>query len=330
MLSKETIASVLRESLRPLHEFFIDPLVTEIMVNPGGCVFVERAGEMVDMDPMRLNRNDIEKAITALGKSVGQYLEPNTGRCVISATAEGNLRIAGSLEPASHGGPSLSIRKHPDAGTRPDLEDLVEKGMLSSSLADRLVQLFVEERLNFMIAGPTGSGKTTFATALLKKIPPHERLLSIEDSIELLPGLKHHVPFLSNESQGVTAQLLVKHALRYRPDRLVLGETRGSDTYDLIRALNTGHDGSLSTIHASSAAQGLAALEMLFQMSLPPNATASSDVVQRFLALTVHVIVHITRRAMVVDGKVQTVRKVNEVLRVKGVKNGEYIFEEIH
>lgn len=328
MLTKEAISEILHESFRPLHEFFEDPAVTEIMVNPGGFVFVEKAGEMLDMGDLKMNVFDIEKVITSLGKLVKQYPKKNTDSSVISASV-GNLRIAGALDPASHGGPSLCIRKHQDPSTRPDLEQLIAKGMISQALADELVRLFVDEHLNVMISGATGSGKTTLATALLKKIPTYERLLSIEDSIELLPGLKHHVPFLANAEQGVTSQLLLKQALRYRPDRLVLGETRGTDTFDLIRAFNSGHDGGLSTVHASSPEQALSALEMLFQMSLPDNASISADVVQRFLAHSVHVVVQVTRRSREVEGKVRTIRKVNDIVRVRGVKNGEYKLERI-
>jgi len=329
MLSRQDVEKVLNQSLSPLANFFADASVSEIMVNPGGHVFIESAGEMLHVSASKLSSNDIEKAITALGKLVNQLPTASDGRCAISASVD-NMRIAGTLAPASHGGPSLCIRKHKDPSTRPDLEGLVANGMLSEQLANRLVQLFVDERKNFIIAGPTGSGKTTVATALLKKIPAHERVVSIEDSIELLPGIAHHVPLLSNEAQGITAQLLVKHALRYRPDRLILGETRGTETYDLIRAFNSGHDGSLSTIHASNARQALSALEMLFQMSLPPNASLSADVVQKFISHSVHVVVHVSRRIEQDGTKLKTVRTISEVVLVTGVHNGDYILEAIH
>lgn len=328
MLTREIVTKNLQIALSDLSEYFADPATTEIMVNPGGYVFVERAGEMLDMGDLRVSNVDIEIAIRTLGKLVDQDPTKNTRTATISASVD-DLRIAGTLAPASHGGPSLCIRKHQDPDTRPSLENLIEREMLTRDMADAMTELFIKKRRNFMVAGATGSGKTTLVNALLKKIPAHERVLTIEDSIELHPGLKHHVPFLVNQAAGVTAQLLVQQALRYRPDRLILGETRGTETYDLIRAFNSGHDGSLSTIHASSAEEACSALEMLFQMSLPDNANLSSEAAQRFIARSVHVVVHVTRRHEEVEGRLQSIRKVNEVVLVKGVKNGFFDLEKV-
>ncbi|MFP3637944.1 ATPase, T2SS/T4P/T4SS family [Paraburkholderia sp. SIMBA_054] len=328
MLKSEVLTKNLSKALGPLQGYFDDPLVTEIMVNPGGRVFIERAGEMMSMDSVSLVNSDIEFAIKQVGKLVDQDPTKNSTSAVISASV-GNLRIAGTLEPASHGGSSLCIRKHQPPETRADLEELVRRDMLSRDQADALIDLFIKRRKNFMFAGATGSGKTTLVNALLKKIPGYERVATIEDSIELHPGLPNHMPFLVNHEADVTAQLLVKQCLRYRPDRLILGETRGTETYDLIRAFNSGHDGSLSTIHASSATHALAALEMLFQMSVPENATLSGEAAQKFIASAVHVVVHVTRHTEEVEGRIKSIRKVNEIVLVKGVKNGVYETEAI-
>ncbi|MBN3761054.1 ATPase, T2SS/T4P/T4SS family [Burkholderia sp. Ac-20365] len=328
MLTAPVLTENLHKALRSLKPYFDDPFVTEIMVNPGGRVFIERAGEMLAVEALRISNDEIEFAIKQVGKLVSQDPTRNTASAVISASV-GDLRIAGTFDPASHGGSSLCIRKHQPPETRPSLEELVAREMLTEKQAEKILRLFVHERKNVIVAGSTGSGKTTFVNALLKRIPGFERVATIEDSVELHPGLPNHMPFVVNHDANVTAQLLVKQSLRYRPDRLILGETRGTETYDLIRAFNSGHDGSLSTIHASSAVHALAALEMLFQMSVPENATLSGEAAQKFIATAVHVVVHVTRHTEEVDGRVKSIRKVNEVVLVKGVNDGNYDIEKV-
>ncbi|WP_321935249.1 CpaF family protein [Paraburkholderia sp. J8-2] len=329
MSVKQTALGILKESLRPLQEHFEDVAVTEVMVNPGGSVFIERAGKMIFIEDADLSDGEIRDAITSLGKFVGSWPQPDTKDTFISATIE-NLRIAGALDPASHGGPSLCIRKHQQSGTRPTLEQLVERNMLTEDQAKVLVSEFVESKRNVMVGGPTGSGKTTLANALCMKIHPFERVISVEDSLELEPNLKHHVRLLTNPNKGVTAALTVQHTLRARPDRLILGETRGHETFDLIRAFNSGHDGSLSTIHASSGEDMLYATEMLFQMSLPADASLSPEAVRGFIGRGIHLCVHVTRTVRQESpNEYVYVRKVNEIIRVKGVKNGEYVLEPL-
>lgn len=329
MSDKAHVMEVLRQNLEPLNVLFEDPAVNEVMVNPGGIVYAERAGEMIFIEDTGLKDVQISSAIVALAKTVNETVQANSAKTFISASVE-NLRIAGALAPASHGGPSLCIRKHQQGGNRPNIGLLVERGMLTQQQADLLINLFVTEKKNVMVGGPTGSGKTTLANALCMCIPAYERVISVEDSLELEPDLKHHVRLLTNASKGVTAQLAVQHTLRARPDRLILGETRGSETFDLIRAFNSGHDGSLSTVHASSAEDMLYALEMLYQMSLPPDASLSPEAVRGYIARAVHVCVHVTRTVKQgEDGKFYYVRRVGEIVRVKGVEHGKYVVESL-
>lgn len=329
MADKAHVMRVLKENLSPLNALFEDEAVNEVMVNPGGSVFAERAGEMIFIDDAGLKDVQIECAIVALAKTVNETVQANSAKTFISASVE-NLRIAGALAPVSLGGPSLTIRKHQQGGKRPTLDELVGRGMLTSSDADLLIELFVKEKRNVMVGGPTGSGKTTLANALCMCIPQYERVISVEDSAELEPNLKHHVRFITNATKGATAALTVQHTLRSRPDRLILGETRGSETFDLIRAFNSGHDGSLSTLHASSAEDMLYALEMLYQMSLPPDASLSPEAVRGYIGRAVHVCVHVTRTVQQgSDGKYQYVRRVSEIVRVKGVKDGNYVLESL-
>jgi pilus assembly protein CpaF len=189
--------------------------------------------------------------------------------------------------------------------------------------------LIVQQRLNCIVAGATGSGKTTLLNALLSRIPHHERLVTIEDSREIQLSVPNVVNLLSNPNSDIHARDLVQLAMRLRPDRLILGETRGQETYDLIRAFNSGHPGSVSTIHADSAEQALDALEMLYQMSLPPNASMPPELVKKYIAKSVHVVVFAGRR-IVPKGNVQTVvRRIEQICLVKGVTNGEYVFEDV-
>lgn len=322
MSKRQQVLEILRKSLRSLNHHFEDIYVSEIMVNPGGRVFIERAGEMIDLgDENRISDAEITLAIRMLGKSVEQEPIPNSPTALISASID-DLRIAGVLAPTSVGGPSLTIRKHQRPESRPNLEELVEREMLTPRQAELVLDLFIHKRRNFIVAGATGSGKTTFVNSLLMKIPKHERLITIEDSIELHPGVPNLVPLLVNAEAGLTAQALVKQTLRMAPSRLILGETRGTETYDLIRAFNSGHDGSLSTVHASSAEDAVGALEMLFQMSVPKNASLSAEAARGFIARAVHVIVHVKREFVEDQGKLRTVRSIHQIVELKGVKNG--------
>lgn len=331
MLSRETVLQAFRTSLRDLTEFLEDKEVSEIMVNPGGHVFIEKAGEMIDLgDSIRVKNEDIEIAIRTLGKTVGQEPKALHPSALISASVY-DLRVAGVLLPTSIGGPSLTIRKHQSPETRPSLDELVDREMLTRAQAELMIDLFIRKRRNFIVAGATGSGKTTLVNALLQKLPRYERLITIEDSVELHPIVPNKVQLLVNHEVGLTAQLLVKQTLRMRPDRLILGETRGTETYDLIRAFNSGHDGSLSTVHASSADEACGALEMLFQMSVPQGANLPVDAARAFIARAVHVIVHVGRHVVEdAQGKLRTVRSVREIVEIKGVKNGYFDLHPLH
>ncbi|OIQ65338.1 type IV secretion system protein VirB11 [mine drainage metagenome] len=192
--------------------------------------------------------------------------------------------------------------------------------------------MIVDQRLNLVIAGGTSSGKTTVANALLSLITGNERLITIEDARELHIGVDNAVNLVTSPMAipPVTARDLVKLCMRMRPDRIILGETRGEETYDLIRAMNSGHDGTITTIHASSAEGALDALEMLFQMSLPASASMPSDVVRQLIARAVHAVVYAHREIVDAGGARKYRRYVRDIVLVKGVKpNGCYDLESI-
>jgi pilus assembly protein CpaF len=327
MLKSEKIEEILAEQLRPVQPWLDRRDVTELMINPGGHVFVEANG-VISYEGQLLSNDAIEMALTAVAKYVGQDAISGTRSSLVGASID-DMRIAGAKSPVCPSGSFLTVRKHQAKEDRPTLEKLIEMGALTAEQSEKLISLIVQERLNCIVAGATGSGKTTLLNALLSRIPHHERLVTIEDSREIQLSVPNVVNLLSNPNSDIHARDLVQLAMRLRPDRLILGETRGQETYDLIRAFNSGHPGSVSTIHADSAEQALDALEMLYQMSLPPNASMPPELVKNYIAKSVHVVVFAGRR-IVPKGNVQTVvRRIEQICLVKGVKDGEYVFEDV-
>lgn len=327
MLKIEEIQRVLATQLSPVKQYLDRKDVTELMINPGGHVYVEANG-IITYEGQLLTPSSIDVALTAVAKFVGQDALAGTKSAMVGASID-DMRIAGAKAPTCPDGSFLTVRKHQDKGDRPTLERLIEMGALTKDQAEKLVDLVITQRKNCIVAGATGSGKTTLLNALLSRISPHERIITIEDSREMQLAIPNVVNLLSNPSSDIHARDLVQLAMRLRPDRLILGETRGHETYDLIRAFNSGHPGSVSTIHADSAEQALDALEMLYQMSLPANATMPPELVRKYIAKSVHVVVFAGRRN-VPDGAVtKVVRRIEQICLIKGVKDGEYDFENV-
>lgn len=327
MIKRERIVELLNRQLAPIAPWLTDESVSEVMINPGGHVYVEAAGRKT-YEGQKLNDVSIDLAITALAKLVNRDAIANSASAIVDATID-DLRIAGALAPICPSGSFLTIRKHLDKSKRPTLENLVnDYQALTQVQADRLVELVIKQRKNCIIAGPTGSGKTTVTNALLSRIPAHERIVTIEDANELQVDVPNKVTLITNPTDNLTARMMVKLAMRSYPDRLILGETRGDETYDLIRAFNSGHDGSISTVHASSPEAALEALEMLYQMSLPSGASIPTEMVRRYIARSVNVVVYAGRSHQLINGEQKTVRRIEGIFTVKGVKNGQYELEE--
>lgn len=327
MLKIEQIQRVLAEQLRPVQHLLERKDITELMINPGGHVYVESKG-VITYEGQLLTTGAIDMALSAVAKYVNQDAIAGTKSALVGASIE-DMRIAGAKAPTCPDGSFLTVRKHQDKGDRPTLEKLIEMGALTAEQAEKLISLVVHQRMNCIVAGATGSGKTTLLNALLSRISRNERLITIEDSREIQIADAHVIPLLSNPSNGIQARDLVQLAMRLRPDRLILGETRGHETYDLIRAFNSGHPGSVSTIHADSAEQALDALEMLYQMSLPANASMPPELVRRYIAKSVHVVVFAGRRNVHQGDVTTVVRRIEQICLVKGVKDGEYDFEDV-
>jgi pilus assembly protein CpaF len=302
------VARVLRDTvgLGPLEDLLADPGVEEVMVNGPRQVYVERGGrieaaEAVFADEEEL-RNAIERIIAPLGRRIDE-LSP-----MVDARLADGSRVNAVIPPLAIDGPALSIRRF--GATRPGPRELLELGTLSAAQMAAL-EGAVAARRSVLVSGGTGSGKTTLLNALSGFVAPDERLVTIEDAAELRLRGRHVVRLESRpagvEGRGeVSVRDLLRNALRMRPDRIVIGEVRGAEALDLLTALNTGHRGALSTVHANSPADALARLETLASMAglgLPHEAIA--DQVRRGIDL----VAHIERRA---DGS----RRVTEIAEV--------------
>lgn len=331
MLSATHLERIIASNLQPISHLMTDPFVTEIMVIGGGLVFVERRG-VIENTSIVLSETAREMALTAVAKSgggQGKDLKAGTEDAVVS-TSIGGLRFAGALKGVDALGTTLAIRKHLPPESRPTLDNLIEWGMLDRKTADILIDLIIVKRLNCIFAGPTSGGKTTLANAILMHLPIHERIGLIEDAREIALRVLHKNCYLAAPESGLTAKVLVKHAMRERYDRLILSETRGDDTFDLLRALSSGHNGSVTTLHASSAEGALSTLEMLFQMSLPPGVQMGPEQSQRYIASCINLVVYCSRSYWRDEaGEFKSQRKVTEVALVKGAINGGYEMEYV-
>jgi len=288
---EELAARIVRDSvgLGPLEELLADPAVEEVMVNGHDRVYIEREGLLEETD-VRFEseedlRNAIERILAPLGRRVDE-LSP-----MVDARLADGSRVNVVIPPLAIDGPALSIRRF--GANRPGPDRLVEIGTLSIEQR-RLLEAAVAGRRSVLVSGGTGSGKTTLLNALSSFIAPGERVVTIEDAAELRLQQPHVVRLESRpagvEGRGeVTIRELVRNALRLRPDRIVIGEVRGVEALDLLTALNTGHDGALSTVHANSPDDALRRLETLALMAgvgLPHAAIAEQ--VRRGIDLVVH------------------------------------------
>lgn len=287
----EIAARVVRDSvgLGPLEILLADPAVEEVMVNGPDRVFVERGGRIEETtigfaDEEEL-RNAIERILAPLGRRVDE-LSP-----MVDARLADGSRVNVVIPPLAIDGPAISIRRF--GAERPGPDRLVELGTLDTEQRQRLEEA-VRARRSILVSGGTGSGKTTLLNALSSFLAPEERVVTIEDAAELRLQQPHVVRLESRpagvEGRGeVTIRDLLRNALRMRPDRIVIGEVRGPEALDLLTALNTGHDGALSTVHANSPRDAIARLETLALMAgvgLPHEAIAEQ--VRRGIDLLVH------------------------------------------
>ena len=302
---------LLATGLGPLEPLLSDPAVDEVMVNGPASVYVERRGRIERTAVSFGSESELMHAIERILAPLGRRVDEAQPLC--DARLADGSRVNVVIPPLSLGGPCLTVRRFRRDGF--SLRDLVTGGTLPAQGAEFLA-LCVAARASVLVSGGTGSGKTTTLNALSGAIPGEERIVTIEDAAELRLRQRHVVRLESRpanlEGRGeVTIRQLVRNALRMRPDRIVVGEVRGAEALDMLQALNTGHDGSLTTVHANSPADALRRLETLALMAGVglPHAAVRDQV-----ASALDLVVHQTR----LPGGVRAVESVSEVVRVAG------------
>ena len=307
-LVQEIIDDVL--GLGPLEKFLNDADITEIMVNGPEKVYVERRGKLTLTGAKFTGEEQLRKVIERIVTKVGRRIDESSP--LVDARLADGSRVNAIIPPLAVSGSSLTIRKF---GQVPlTVSNLISFGSMSPEIAE-LLQACIRARLNVIVSGGTGTGKTTLLNVLSSFIPPEERIVTIEDAVELQLQQEHVVRLESRpkniEGKGeVSIRDLVRNSLRMRPDRIVIGEVRGGESLDMLQAMNTGHDGSISTVHANSPRDAIARLETLVLMAgmdLPLRA------IREQIASAVNLIVHISRLR---DGS----RRVTHVTEVQGME----------
>jgi pilus assembly protein CpaF len=242
--------------LRPIEHLILDDSVSEVMINGPDRVFIERNGFVQEIPGISLGERALTVAVKNIARRLGDDI--SEAKPILDSRLPDGSRVAAVIPPCSLNGVTLTIRKFNSRHF--EMDDLIRSSTLDRALANRLED-YILQRRNVLLSGGTSSGKTTLLTALGKFIPADERLLLIEDTAEIQLAHTNLVRFEArreqNDAPAVSIRDLLKAALRHRPDRILLGEIRGGEAFDLLQLLNTGHSGSISTIHASSAKQGL-------------------------------------------------------------------------
>jgi len=298
------------DMLQPLLD---DPTVTEIMINGHEEIFIERQGKVARYGAAFESKERLEHIIQHVVGSVNRVV--NESVPIVDARLPDGSRIHVVLPPVALKGPTVTIRKFPERPLM--MDDLIEAGSITREASDMLATL-VKARYNIFVSGGTGTGKTTFLNALSQHIPEGERVVTIEDSAELqIRGVANLVALetrnANTEGKGeVTVRALIRASLRMRPDRIIVGEVRGGEALDMLQAMNTGHDGALSTGHGNSPKDMLARLEtMALSAAELPIAAIRGQ-----LAAGIDVLVHLSRLR---DGT----RRVTEIAQMIGVEDGE-------
>ena len=253
------VQTMLENQLNAIMPYLNDPLTQEVMVNGEDNVWLERAGEMVFLPDVKISETQIRGAIDTVARLSDKEVKEGQESAVVDARMEG-FRIAAAVKGVSTMGSTICIRKHSSVVWT--LDDYVSQGYMTEETKEYLIEQVVSKK-NILVSGGTSSGKTTFLNALIGYIPQDERIITIEDTRELSVKVPNWVPLEANEQANIPIRRLVKLALRYRPDRIIVGEVRGPEAFDFMRALNTGHDGGFGTMHANSALSALSTLETL-------------------------------------------------------------------
>lgn len=317
-LRQELFHSV--RKLDVLQELIEDETVTEIMVNGPEAIFVERGGKLGRWDKCFTSREKLEDVIQQIAGRCNRVI--NESRPIVDARLENGARVNAVIRPVALNGPILTIRRFPDKPIT--MDRLIALGSITCECA-RFLAALVKARYSIVIGGGTGSGKTTFLGALSNFIPEDERIITIEDNAELkLQGIQNLVRLeakMANMEGAVSVSIrdLIRTALRMRPDRIIVGEVRGGEAVDMLQALNTGHEGSLSTAHANSAMDMLSRLETMTLMGVD----LPLEAIRRQIASGVDILIHLGRMR-------DKTRKVLEIAEVCGFKANEIVTQTLY
>ncbi len=318
---KQIVADVQNEvmGLGPLEPLLADPTVSDILVNGHDTVYVERRGQLERTDVRFANDQHLMKIIDKIVSRVGRRIDESSP--MVDARLPDGSRVNAIIPPLAIDGPAMSIRRFAVVPLKSD--DLVRNKSMTPQLAE-LLGAMVRARLNVLISGGTGSGKTTLLNILSASIPTRERIVTIEDAAELQLQQPHVVRLETRppniEGKGEIAQRsLVRNSLRMRPDRIILGEVRGAEAFDMLQAMNTGHEGSMATVHANTPRDALARLENMIGMAgMPLTAKAMRQQIASALTAVVQV-------ARLADGK----RKIVSVSEITGMEGEIITMQEV-
>ena len=303
----------------PLEPLLKDHTVSDILVNTYKDIYVERAGKIEATDSRFKDDDHLMRIIDKIVSSVGRRIDESSP--MVDARLPDGSRVNAIIPPLALDGPILSIRRF--AVNPLELDDLIRFNTLTPDISE-LLKGIVKARLNVIISGGTGSGKTTLLNVLSRFIPGDERIITIEDAAELQMKQDHVVRLETRppniEGKGEVVQRdLVRNSLRMRPDRIIVGEVRGKEAFDMLQAMNTGHDGSLTTIHANSARDALMRLETMVAMA---NMDIPSEFLRKFIASAINVIIQVSR---MVDGR----RKLISLQEITGMEGNVITMQEI-
>ncbi|MHC5038428.1 MAG: ATPase, T2SS/T4P/T4SS family [Planctomycetota bacterium] len=316
-LVKEVVDEAL--GLGPLEDLLADPEVDEIMVNRANQIFVERRGKLELSDLEFMDNNQVLSVIRRILAPIGRRIDESSP--MVDARLKDGSRVNAIIHPLSLTGPTVTIRKF--AKTPFTVDDLIAFGTLTRNMG-RFMKLAVENRMNACISGGTGSGKTTTLNVLSAFIPQDERIVTIEDAAELKLPQVHVVSLEAKppniEGKGsIPIRKLVINSLRMRPDRIIVGECRGGEALDMLQAMNTGHDGSLTTLHANSPRDALNRLETMVLMA---GMELPSKAIRDQIASAIQLIIH---EARLPDGK----RKITQVTEITGMEGNVITMQDI-
>ena len=305
--------------LGPLEPLLKDPTISDILANRYDQIYIERSGRLELTDVRFQDNEHLLKIINKIVSNVGRHIDESTP--MVDARLPDGSRINAIIPPLALDGPMLSIRRF--GVQRPKLEDLIEKGCLSPEIGE-VIKTIAVAKLNILISGGTGAGKTTMLNILSGYIPSSERIITIEDSAELQLQQEHVCRLETRppnvEGKGeITQRDLVRNALRMRPDRIILGEVRGAEVIDMFQAMNTGHKGSMTTVHANTCRDALLRMETMISLS---GVSIQERAMRQMISSSLNIIIQLARHT---DG----VRRMVSLSEVTGMESGMISIQDV-